>query len=252
MAYRMLVYSQRKMYGGIMNTEQYSGKKFNNNEHDYSFEQKYIFAGPLNLNFMTKKASTAMGSEILLGENDFEALYLLATNEGEYRTFQQLYEVAWGKSETTDSLDFASAALENLVLQINNVGDDFMWIEFTQGEGYTFKTRWGHNWNSQGSKSSYIPRKTKAYTVTPIIKIDNASQETQAAPETAQTPDKKQKSRKSPIISILAGVGALAATIALVLVLLYSTGIMTPQEAEPAHIEIEDPNTPLASPDSAR
>ena len=90
-----------------------------------------------------------MGSDIVLGENDFEALFLLALNEGKYVTFQSLYEAAWGKSESTDSLDFASSALENLIKQINRTGDGFMWIEHSPEMGYRFKTAWGHNWRKK-------------------------------------------------------------------------------------------------------
>ena len=240
-----------------MSTERANGTKFKSEENESSVEQKYIFAGPLNLNVMSKKATTAMGSEIQLGENDFDALFLLATNEGESHTFQELYEVAWGKSETTDSLDVAQSALDKMIMQINSVGDEFMWIEFTPGEGYTFNTRWGHNWHTIDSKRSFVPRKRKAITVTPIIPINSKpslipANQANKTTATSQTQNTKPKSRKSPIIKILAGVGALAAAIALVLVLLYSTGIISPQEVEPVHIEIEDPSTPLASPDSTR
>ena len=112
-------------------------------------ENKYIFAGPLNLNKMQKEASTVMGSDIVLGQNDFDALYLLATNEDRHISFQQIYEASWGRDKETDCLDYASKALENLIQQINRAGDDFMWIDYTSGLGYRFKTRWGRKWNKK-------------------------------------------------------------------------------------------------------
>lgn len=112
-------------------------------------ELHYIFAGPLNLNRLTKEATTVTGSDITLGDNDFEALFYLALNEGKYVTFEQLYEAAWGKSEETGCPKAASSALEDLVQEINRTGDEFMWIEHRPEMGYRFKTRWGHNWSTQ-------------------------------------------------------------------------------------------------------
>jgi len=121
------------------------------NTHSSIKELQYIFAGPLNLNRSTKAAGTVMGSDIVLGENDFEALFLLALNEGKHLTFEQLYEAAWGNSEEAANLDLANSALNDLMQLINRIGDGFMWIEHTPELGYIFKTRWGHNWRTQSS-----------------------------------------------------------------------------------------------------
>jgi len=184
---------------------------------------QFIFAGPLNLNRETRQASTIMGSDILLGEKDFDALFVLAMNEGEYITFERLHKASWGKSKATESLDNATAALEKLVQQINSAGDEFMWIEHTPEMGYRFKTNWGKNPHTQK-----VPE---------ISITDNSTK----VPE---------KPRLMTLAAILTGAGSLAAAVMLTLLLLYSTGIMTPQEAEPLYIEVEDPNIPLAAPEN--
>jgi len=188
-------------------------------------------AGPLNINRQTKQAKTVTGADIILDENDFEALDLLVTNEGKYLTFQQLYEASWGKSTATDSIDYAFSAINNIIIQINNVGEDFMRIENIPGLGYSFKTRWGQTWknsqdndfNTLGTEKSSVKTKTKKYG--------------------------KRFSKKT----LLTGAGTLVAAIILVFIVLYTTGVITPATSEPLYIDeidIEDPNTPLAKPDS--
>jgi len=186
------------------------------------------FAGPLNLNKKTRQATTIMGTELVLGENDFEALYLFVSNEGRYLTFQRLYDEAWGRSDSTRNMSFASAALDNLVLHVNNVGDDFMWIDQTPGLGYAFKTCWGNKWGKQSGIKVYTPRKKNTV---------------------KQTPVSRSKPNKSSPVTLIAGVGTLVAALIMVFLLLARTGIITPAMSEPAYIEIVDPGTPLAGPD---
>lgn len=184
-------------------------------------------AGPLNVNRSTKQAKSIMGIDIVLGENDFEALDMLVTREGEYLSFQQLYEASWSKSKTTDNIDYAFSAMNSLIIQINNVGDDFMWIENKPGLGYTFKTRWGQEWSEE--RTVYDPKKILAFSITPV------KPETKKVTGTLKT-------------TVFTGIGALAIGIVLTLVVLYSTGIISPTADNPSHIEIEDPNTPLGLP----
>ena len=187
------------------------------------------FAGPLNLNKETRRATTVMGLELVLGENDFEALDLFVTNVGKYLTFQQLYDAAWGRSESTKSLTFASAALDNLVLHINNVGDEFMWIEQTPGLGYVFYTCWGNDWNKQSGIKVYTPSKAKPSAIVA----------------------KNTRKPRSPVpMAFIVGASTIAAAIVIVFLLLIRTGVITPTEAEPIHIEMEDPAVPLAPPDN--
>jgi len=199
--------------------------------HDNGIGQKYIFAGPLNLNKMQRQASTVMGGDIVLGQNDFEALYMLATNEDAHLTFQQIYEASWGKEEATDSLDYASSALENLILQVNQIGDEFMWIEHTPGLGYKFKTRWGRKWRGSDITATNIPDNIESFKT-----AENSIQE------------QRKPSRVLLMGTLIAGAGSLVAAVMLVLLLLYSTGVITPPEAAPLYIEVEDQSIPLAAP----
>ena len=205
------------------NLKRNSGRKARNTE-EYT-------AGPLNINRQTRQAKTIMGTDIVLGENDFEALDLLVLNEGEYLTFQQLYEESWGKSPATDSLDYAFSAISNLVIQINNVGEDFMWIENKPGAGYTFKTRWGQAWNEQ--REVYDPRRVMAFSITPV----------------KAGAGKRRLSRVSKTTAIT-GAGALVAAIVLVFGVLYLTGVIRPTATDPLYIEeeheLDDPLTPLS------
>ena len=188
--------------------------------------QKFT-AGPLNLNRYTKQANTIMGTELVLGENDFEALDLLVSNEGKYLSFQQLYEAAWSKSDYTDSIDTSYTALHNLIMQVNNAGERFMWIEKVPGTGYIFKTRWGQNWNEP-------------------IDVNPYSQQETTSNSPANTKIKQMRYRQTRN-ALLTGAGVLVAALILVLILLYTTGVITPTATEPLYIDIEDPNIPLAS-----
>jgi len=117
-------------------------------------DQKYFFAGPLNLDKMTRQASTVIGGSIVLGEGDFEALYTLAKNEGEFLTFQQLFEASWGRV-TTNNIETSLKALQNLVQQVNGINEDLMKIEHAPEQGYRFITHWGHNWSKQSKKKAH-------------------------------------------------------------------------------------------------
>ena len=213
--------------------ERKNGIKPNGKVHDNVLDEQKYFAGPLNLNRDTKQASTVMGIDITLGEMDFEALDLMVRKEGEYLTFQQLYDVSWGTSETTKSVEFATAALDNLITQLNSTGDEFMWVESTPEMGYKFSTRWGQNWSRQNEIKSFTPRI-----------IENITAITAPLTNTGIT---RRQRRFSPD-TLLAGAGALVAALMLVLLLLYSTGVITPPAAEPLYIEVEDPGVPLAAP----
>ena len=232
----------------------------------YNYTSQMYFVGPLNIDRTTRQASTIMRVDITLGENDFEALDMLASGEGEYFTFEQLYEAAWGNYETTKSIDYATAALDSLVLQINNVGNNFMWIEHTRDKGYIFKTKWGRKWDKHYDTSGYSPIKIKTFTVTPKSTKASVSTQTHADKETTEktqetASEQEQKSTQSHISTqakpsmkrrfkpsaktLLKGAGAIAAVIILMLILLYSTGVLSPQAVEPYYIEVDDPNIPL-------
>ena len=207
-------------------------KKFDESNDIYSKYMSFgeYISGPLNINKQTKQVKTVMGTDIILGENDFEALDLLVSKEGEYLTFQKLYEASWGKSPETDSIDYALSAINNIIIQINNIGEDFMWIENKPAAGYMFKTRWGQSWKENHQDH-----------ITSGLLIPGAY---------SSNFKKRQKSRITKT-TLLTGAGTLVAAIILVFIVLYSTGVITPTTAEPLYIDeidITDPDTPLASP----
>ena len=102
--------------------------------------------GPLNLNRLTKQANTVLGNELSLDENEFDALDMLAAQEGEPLPFELLYAVVWGTGGDSHERQTAKLILDNLLKQVGEVGKGFMWIEHHPESGYTFRTRWGHNW----------------------------------------------------------------------------------------------------------
>jgi len=180
----------------------------------------YYIAGPLNLDREQKKASTVMGGNLGLDGNEFDALYMLATNEGKYLSYQQIANASKGiKSET---------AIKKLVEQINTAGDSFMWIEFEQGSGYMFKTSWGRNWSESKNTND---------SVNSITEKVNASTE------------KKGKSNKTSLKTFVSGAGALAAIILLALFTLLITGVIAPTSPDPVYIEaeLEEREIPLAT-----
>ena len=113
---------------------------------DNALEYLHI-AGPLNLNRRTKQADTVMGTILPLNETEFAALDMLAENEGDWLTFEQLYSAFWALENDTDNRDVARAGMDNIVSLVKSAGEGFMWIENKPGDSYTFRTRWGHNWH---------------------------------------------------------------------------------------------------------
>ena len=120
------------------------------------------FVGPLNLNRMTRQAVTAMGTELALDDNEFNALDILASKEDQFLTFHQIYEAIWGDSENQVSENAARASFTNLVNQVNKAGGEFLWIEHMPDLGYKLRTRWGNNWQKRSIIKVYTPRETEA------------------------------------------------------------------------------------------
>jgi len=121
-------------------------------------EKTNYFVGPLNLDRITRKAATAMGTQLELSENEFDALDLLAMKEGQYMTLRQIYETTWGESNSRVNEIITLATLESLMNKISIAGGEFLWIEHVPELGYTLKTRWGNNWQKKSIIKVYIPR----------------------------------------------------------------------------------------------
>jgi len=209
-------------------------EKKQNDISNCSMEDRYI-AGPLNLNRTTKQADTAMGTQIKLNDRDFEALDLLATNVGEYVSFDKLYNAAWGASKETSDISHAKASLDNLVFQINTIGHKFMHIKCSHGDNYKLVTHWGSAWKG---------------------KSRNVNETAGMTDYSNNIKDMTGRSIKSKITSkrrgfmhkhLLTGAGAIVIA-ALITLLLYITGVISPTATESLYIDVEDPSVPLATP----
>ena len=173
---------------------------------DHNSSKNFIIAGPLNLNKIQRQACTVMGSKLTLDHNEFDALFLLAANEDEHLTLQQIYEVSWGR-EDAGTIEYASAALDKLINQVNDAGNDFMWIEKTPELGYKFKTRWGRRYNMQNTE-------------------DNASSEVTLNDENKST----------AISSLINGAEYFVEAIRLVIHNVSNTSVITATKTEPLYI----------------
>ena len=206
------------------------------NENDVEFYRMDIedtgcrySAGPLNINRTAKKAGTIMGAELILDDNEFNVLDILASREGEYVTFDELYKEIWETSESPDSKETALSTIDDLIKKVSTVGYGFMWIDYSPEAGYKFKTHWGYNWNSKNGTSS----------LEPII----------GTPEDVAAPIRLTIRRRSRSAEYIAGVGAIAAGIILILLFLFNSPILNTPDVEPLFLAIEETDVPLAQPD---
>jgi len=203
-----------------------SDENMNNIIHiNQETEHKYT-AGPLNLNMQTRQADTVMGAQLSLSINEFDTLYMLVTREGEYLSFDELYQAVWENSENPQSKEDARASIDELLMKVGSDGEGFMWIEYLPEAGYRFKTHWGDNWGSK---------------------------EMAEAPSVPTLPDDlppaaSLRMRKLSLAVKLAGIGMLTAVVILMMLFLFRSPVLNPPDAEPIHVELEDPNIPLATP----
>jgi len=99
-----------------------------------------------------------MGANLSLDAHEFDALDMLSSGEGRVLRFEELYSAIWDTGDGSCRRSAARKSLENLAAKINKAGNKFMWIEVSEavcsGEmEYTFKTHWGHNWQSRTGES---------------------------------------------------------------------------------------------------
>jgi len=120
--------------------------------------EKRYFSGPLNLCREKKRADTVMGTELVLNEKEFDTLDMLVSREGEPVAFEQIYKAVWDDPANADGRDAARAAMWNLIEQVGSAGKGFMRIEYTPEAGYSFRTHWGHNWQTERANDSIIER----------------------------------------------------------------------------------------------
>ena len=117
---------------------------------------EYLFtAGPLILDRLTKRASTSMGMELYLNDDEFDILDLLASRENDYVSFEEIYKAVWSKQGIKYCIEKARIKIDAVLLNISEKGSGFMWIEYIPEAGYKFKTHWGHNWNTKQKKNPH-------------------------------------------------------------------------------------------------
>jgi len=180
--------------------------------------------GPLNLNRQTKQASTVFKAELSLDGKEFDALDILAAREGEFLTFEQLYNAVWDEKDGSDRRDAARLGINNILSQINEAGDGFMWIGYEPDRGYVFKTRWGHNKNEWKSPEATVFLKDAK---------------------------KSHKMRQGQYIRWIAAILAAVFIMAAISIanLIINRGNESGYEPEFIYMEIEDEMIPLGEPD---
>jgi len=104
--------------------------------------------GPLNLHRNSKKADTVFQTVLYIDEKEFDALVILAEREGDTVTFEHLYRSVWDEWDGMDQRAAAEMGLGKLINEVRKAGEGFMWIEHSPDKGYSFRTRWGHNWKT--------------------------------------------------------------------------------------------------------
>jgi len=183
------------------------------------------FAGPLNLNRVSKQADTVMGTKLSLEADEFDALDFLASQEGSPISFEQLYKVVWASHYADCNRDTARVIMDSLMKQVRLVGEGFMWIEYKPESGYSFRTLWGRSWQT-GDKSSIIQAFSPAPAVKKTPRMSNVSR-----PEIFQR----------RLALAMAGMGMTVMAAAMVLTILLNG-------QAPELFPIEDVQVPLASP----
>lgn len=171
-----------------------------------------MFVGPLNINRRMGKATTVMGAELELNEQELETLHTLAANEGEPIAFELLYNEIWNSNGECNRIEVLQSVAK-LQAQVEKTGKGFMWIDHSSDGYLTFQTRWGHNWKAQ-------PQKPQPINIIPM--------------ET--TPKRK---RRNPLLRAAISAASLAAATALVLI--FSPVLNRP----PEYIDLPDDPVPL-------
>jgi len=108
--------------------------------------ENILNVGPLNLDRQTKQACTALGAELILEANEFDALDMMAGRVGETLNLEQIYQAIWNEPDGADKRSEAQTALSNVMEQVNANGKGFMRIEYQPENGYTFRVKWGQDW----------------------------------------------------------------------------------------------------------
>lgn len=99
---------------------------------------RYYECGPLLLDSNLTLA-TLGGEPLSLTEEEYNALYLLATRRGSALTFEKLYTSVWEPEEGPDRRDEARSGLTCLMEQVNAAGSGLAYIETLPGDNFTLR-----------------------------------------------------------------------------------------------------------------
>jgi len=212
---------------------------------------RYI-AGPLNLDRTAKRADTTLGAELVLGEKEFDALDVLATSEGKTVALEELIKIVWKGSNDHDIRADARETLKNLAVKIRQAGEGFMWIEYSPGVGYTFRTKWGRSWhyNKPDYTEQVLPEKTAKHNrkvLTNPDKTGNLRDEGGQSILSSYFDDPGESRSLTGIIKPVAALAALAA-VAGVTAVIIGISLVATRPADEDFIFNDEP-IPLASPD---
>jgi len=186
---------------------------------DSTDDQKY-FSGPLNLDRKTKRADTVMGTQLVLNEGKFDALDMLVSFDGEPLSFERIYQSVWEDAPGSVSREEARVELKDLIDQVDSTGEGFMRIEYVPEAGYSFRTHWGHNWQTETPGEDAFALQDSLITI----------------------PEKSKKREQRLVATLIAGAVVAAASIVMILAF-----VMNDLAAE--NRVIDDATLPLALPD---
>ena len=106
----------------------------------------HIFiAGPLTLNSHTNQAHIVLQPVMQLTPDEFDILFMLAMRENIPLSFETLYNALWDSSDETDNREYAWDIIVNLATRISAAGNGFIWIEYEESSGFTFRTNWNRS-----------------------------------------------------------------------------------------------------------
>ena len=97
---------------------------------------RYYEYGPLVMDGW-KSVATLKGKRLSLTENEYDALYLLAKQQGKPLVFEQLYELRWKPEDGLDKRELARWGMDNIVKQIKIAGKGAICVEHTPDRGYS-------------------------------------------------------------------------------------------------------------------
>jgi hypothetical protein len=137
-------------------------------KHTYKTDSRYVTVGPLTLDSKNHRALTVFHTETVFCEDEYNTLLILATHEDETVSFEKIYDLAWDKGDGVDRRSEAHAGILNIIEQINAIEKSFMWIEHGSGDGFTFRTKWGHN--KEKWATNKIPFVKSDSIIHPVIK----------------------------------------------------------------------------------